>query len=196
MSKVASRLKNLKKSAEKVIHGNKIRAIIPSGMASAGPPLGPVLGQRGINIAVFCKDFNERTKDMKEGIPLPCRITVNPDRSYELTIHKPLSTFLLMQAAGMQKGAMQTGNEVAGKITLKHVYEIAKIKSEDPPLECIPLEIICKMMIGTARSCGIEVVKHLDPIEYGQFLEERKIIIEEQRKELEEKKEARMLRTG
>jgi large subunit ribosomal protein L11 len=89
-----------------------------------------------------------------------------------------------------------SGTEVAGKITLKHIYEIAKIKSEDPPLECVSLEIICKMMIGTARSCGIEIVKHLDPVEYGQFLEERKIIIERQKKELEEKKEARMLRTG
>jgi large subunit ribosomal protein L11 len=89
-----------------------------------------------------------------------------------------------------------SGTEVAGKITLKHIYEIAKIKSEDPPLECMPLETICKMMISTARSCGIEVVKHLDPVEYGQFLEERKIIIERQKRELEEKKEARMLRTG
>lgn len=89
-----------------------------------------------------------------------------------------------------------SGPEVAGKITLKHVYEIAKIKAEDPPLECTPLETICKMVIGTARSCGIEVVRHLDPVEYEQFLEDRKAIIAQQRKELDEKKEARMLRTG
>jgi large subunit ribosomal protein L11 len=89
-----------------------------------------------------------------------------------------------------------SGKEVAGKITLKHVYEIARIKSEDPPLECTPLKVICGMLIGTARSCGIEVVRHLDPVEYGEFLEERKLIIEQQRKELDEKKEARMLRTG
>ena len=85
---------------------------------------------------------------------------------------------------------------MAGKITLKHIYEIAKIKAEDPPLECVPLETICKMLIGTARSCGIEVVRHLDPVEYAQFLEDRKAIIAQQRKELDEKKEARMLRTG
>ncbi|XP_069672496.1 large ribosomal subunit protein uL11m [Periplaneta americana] len=196
MSKVASRLKGLKKTAEKVVHGNKIRALIPAGMAAAGPPLGPTLGQRGINIAAFCKDFNERTKDMKEGLPLPCKIIVNPDKSYELIINKPPSTFLLKQAAGIQKGAMEAGKEVAGKITLKHIYEIAKIKSEDPNLECTPLEVICNMMIGTARSCGIEVVRELDPVEYEQFLEERKVIVEQQRKELDEKKEARMLRTG
>ncbi|PSN40596.1 39S ribosomal protein L11 [Blattella germanica] len=187
MSKVSSRLKNFKKTAEKVVHSNKIKCIIPACMASAGPPLGPTLGQRGINIGAFTKDFNERTKDMKEGIPLPCRITVNSDRTYQLVIHQPPASFFVKQAAG---------GEVTGKITLKHVYEIAKIKAEDPPLECVPLSVICKMVIGTARTCGIEVVKDLDADEYGQFLEERKSIVERQRKELEEKKEARMLRTG
>ncbi|XP_067014755.1 large ribosomal subunit protein uL11m [Anabrus simplex] len=196
MSKAVSRLKSLKKAAEKIQHGNKMRTDIPAGMAAAGPPLGPMLGQRGINIAAFCKDFNERTKDMKEGIPLPCRISVNPDRSYELEILKPPATFFFKQAAGIQRGAMEPGKEVAGKITLKHLYEIAKIKSEDSTLECKSLEEICKMLVGVAHSCGIEIVRDLDAVEYGQFLEERKLVIEEQKKLLQEKKEARMLRTG
>lgn len=81
-------------------------------------------------------------------------------------------------------------------VTLKHVYEIAKVKSTDPPLEAKSLEDICKMIIGTAHSCGIKVVKSLDPEEYQAFLEERKIIVEEQKKELLEKREAKLLRTA
>lgn len=77
---------------------------------------------------------------MKEGIPLPCRVYVNSDRSYELIIHAPPATFLLKQAAGIQKAAM-FGNEIAGKITLKHLYEIAKIKIEDPPNALLTLEV-------------------------------------------------------
>lgn len=99
--------------------------------------------QRGINIAAFCKDFNERTKDLKPGIPLPCRVFVNADRTYNLEIHSPPATFLLKQAAGIQRGAMFPGKETTGKITLKHLYEIAQIKLKDPPNVMLSAEVYC-----------------------------------------------------
>lgn len=131
----------MKKALDKVDHSSKLKTNIPAGLAAAGPPLGPMLGQRGINIAAFCKDFNERTKDYKEGIPLPCRVSVNSDRSYDLTIHSPPATFFIKQAAGIQRGAMEAGREIAGKITLKHLYEIAAIKLQDPPNALLSLEV-------------------------------------------------------
>ncbi|CAG4932024.1 unnamed protein product [Parnassius apollo] len=196
MSKSVARLKSMKKVADKVDHSSKLRTNIPAGMAAAGPPLGPMLGQRNINIAAFCKDFNERTANIKPGIPLPTRVKVNADRSYQLTIHQPPATYFLKQAAGVTRGAMLPVKETCGKITLKHIYEIAKIKSQDPPLEWRPLQEICTMLIATARTCGIEVVRDLDAKEYGEFLEERKQVIEEQKKMLQEKREAKMLRTA
>lgn len=81
-------------------------------------------------------------------------------------------------------------------VTLKHIYEIAKIKQEDPGLDVTPLRDICRYIIGTAKSCGIKVVKDLDSKEYAEFLKERAAIVEQQKKELQEKKEAKMLRTG
>lgn len=86
--------------------------------------------------------------------------------------------------------------EVAGKVTLKHVYEIATIKQQDPTLKFLSLETVCKQIIGIAQTCGIKVVPHLDAKEYEQFLKERKQIVEEELKDLQAKKEARMLRTG
>ncbi|XP_030369250.1 39S ribosomal protein L11, mitochondrial [Scaptodrosophila lebanonensis] len=196
MSKAAGKLKTLKKTADKITHTTKLRTNIPAGMAAAGPPLGPMLGQRAINIAAFCKDFNTKTSEMKEGVPLPCRITMNSDRSYNLVIHHPPATFLLKQAAGIQRGTMTPGHEVAGMITLKHLYEIAAIKIQDPPNVMLTMKQMCEMLIGIARTCGIKIVRDLDPTEYAKFLEERKVIVEDQRRELQEKREAKMLRTG
>ncbi|EDW81583.1 uncharacterized protein Dwil_GK10947 [Drosophila willistoni] len=196
MSKAAAKLKSLKRVAERVTHTTKLKTNIPAGMAAAGPPLGPMLGQRAINIAAFCKDFNTKTAEMKEGVPLPCRISVNSDRTYDLTIHHPPATFFLKQAAGIQRGTMTPGREVAGMITLKHLYEIAQIKIQDPPNVMLTMQQMCEMLIGIARTCGIKVVRDLDATEYGQFLEERKVIVEEQRRDLQEKRDAKMLRTG
>lgn len=140
MSKQVGRV--LRKVVGKVDHSSKLRTNIPAGKALPGPPLGPMLAQRGINVAAFCKDFNQRTKDLREGIPLPCRIVPNAaEKTYELVIHSPPATFFLKQAAGIQRGAMYPGKEVAGKITRKHLYEIAKIKLADPPNALLTLQV-------------------------------------------------------
>lgn len=191
----AGKFKQMKQGVDKIQHG-KLRTNIPAGMATPGPPLGPMLGCRGINITAFCKDFNEKTKDIKEGIPLPTRVTVNPDRSYQITITKPPSMYYLKQAAGIQKGAMNPLKETAGMITLKHLYEIAVIKQTDENLEFRSLEEICNMLLFTAKSLGIKVVRDLNADEYKTFLEERNIVLEERKRELQELKEAKMLRTG
>ena len=179
----------------------------------AGPPLGTQLGAMGINIASFVKDFNLRTSVFREGVPLPTRTTVNADRSYNLTIHHPTSVYFIkqvklakkadiqklffhLQAAGVARGAQYPGREVTGYITRKHLYEIAKIKSEDPPLQMVDLQEICRQLIDTAHSLGIKVVDSIDPEEYQEFLQGRAQVVEQQKKDLQEAKEAKLLRTA
>ncbi|KAK7104358.1 large ribosomal subunit protein uL11m-like [Littorina saxatilis] len=184
----------VKKAIEKVSHPPHMKVTIPAGQAAAAPPLGPQLGQRQIQIAAFCKEFNEKTGTIRPGIPLPTSIKVNPDRSFDMHINNPPVTYFLKQAAGVKKGAMKPGQEISGRVSLKHVYEIAQIKSQDPAFENISLQEVCKRVIGVAHTCGIEVVPHLEGETYGQFLVERKEIMEQQEKELEEARQAKMLR--
>lgn len=107
-----------------------------------------------------------------------------------------VSLFCTKQAAGISRAAMCPGKEVAGRITLRHLYEIAAIKHQDPPNALLTLEQMCKALVGIARSCGIEIVRNLDADEYRRFLDERKVIVEQQKTELVEKREAKMLRAA
>ncbi|XP_047441535.1 39S ribosomal protein L11, mitochondrial [Mugil cephalus] len=170
-----SKISKAAKAVKKLDTGGLIRAIVRSGQAAPGPPLGPILGQKGIPIGQFCKDFNEKTKDLKEGIPLPIKIHVKPDRTYDLKIGQPTISYFLKQAAGIEKGAGKTGHETAGMVSVRAVYEIAQVKSQD---ECFkmkntPLETVVKSIVGSARSLGIKIVNDLSADEYKLFMEQK-----------------------
>ncbi|XP_064623032.1 large ribosomal subunit protein uL11m-like [Lineus longissimus] len=183
-----------KKFAEKIEHPPYMRVTIPAGGAVPAPPLGPQLGQRSVQIQQFCQDFNEKTKDIKDGTPLPVDINVNPDRSVIMTIHPPPVSHFLKLAAGAMKGAMKPSQQVAGKISLKHVYEIAEMKKVDPVFAMTSMQNICKLIIGQAHCMGIEIVKNIQTEELREFLAARKEELKQQEEELAEIRAAKMLR--
>ena len=134
----------------------QIKLQIPGGQATPAPPVGPALGQHGVNIGQFVKSFNDRTGD-RQGLVLPVVISVYKDRSFDFIIKSPPAAVLLKRAAGLAKGANDPGREdPVGKVTRADLEEIAKVKWED--LGAADMDAAVRMIAGTARSSGIEVV--------------------------------------
>ncbi|KAL5752274.1 hypothetical protein ACOSP7_022458 [Xanthoceras sorbifolium] len=139
-----------------------IRLTVPAGGARPAPPVGPALGQYRLNLMAFCKDFNARTQKYKPDTPMAVTITAFKDNTFEFTVKSPSVTWYLKKAAGVDSGSSRPGHVTASTVTLKHVYEIAKVKQSDPYCQYMSLESICKSIIGTANTMGIQVVKDLD----------------------------------
>ena len=128
---------------------------VPAGAANPSPPIGPALGQRGVNIMEFCKAFNARTEAMEKGVPLPTTITVYADKSFTFDIKSPPASFLLMKAAKLKKGSQKPGRDSAGTVTLAQCREIAEVKMKD--LNANDLDQAAKIIAGSARSMGLKV---------------------------------------
>lgn len=133
----------------------EIKLQIPGGQANPAPPVGPALGQHGLNIMEFCKAFNDRTKD-RMGTILPVVITVYEDRSYTFVVKTPPAAILLKKALGLEKGSSEPNKTKAGKVTRAQLKEIATTKM--PDLNANDVEAAIKIIAGTARSMGVDVV--------------------------------------
>lgn len=134
-----------------------INLIIPSGSATPSPPVGPALGQQGVNIMEFCKAFNAQTEKNEKGMPIPVEITVYEDRSFTFITKTPPASYFLKKAAKIQKGASNVGTETVGHVTTAQVRKIAAEKLVD--LNANDLDAASRIIAGTARSMGIEVVE-------------------------------------
>ncbi|MFK0300566.1 50S ribosomal protein L11 [Brevundimonas sp. NPDC090276] len=134
-----------------------IKLQVAAGSATPSPPIGPALGQRGVNIMGFCKEFNARTEKVAKGTPLPTVITVYQDKSFTFITKTPPATWYLKQAAGIKSGAKLVGREIAGKITQAQVREIAEAKMKD--LNANDMDAAMRIIEGSARAIGIQVVE-------------------------------------
>ena len=134
-----------------------IKLQIPAGKANPSPPVGPALGQQGLNIMEFCKAFNAKTQNLEPGMPIPIVITAYADRTFTFITKTPPAAVLLKQAAQLAKGAKEAGREKAGQVTRAQLQEIAKQKL--PDLNTTDLEMAMHSIAGTARSMGIEIVE-------------------------------------
>ncbi|MDR3290462.1 MAG: 50S ribosomal protein L11 [Rickettsiales bacterium] len=134
-----------------------IKLQVPSTKANPAPPIGPALGQKGVNIMEFCKQFNERKFDYPAGTPIPTIITVYKDKSFTFETKQPPVTYLIQQVTGIKKGSSAVGKEIIGKITNKQIKEIAEKKMVDMNADTI--EQAASMIVGSATSMGLEVVE-------------------------------------
>jgi large subunit ribosomal protein L11 len=135
-----------------------IKLQIPAGKANPSPPVGPALGQRGLNIMQFCKDFNAQTQNMEPGMPVPVVITAYADRTYSFITKTPPNTYFLMKAAEIEKGGQTVGKTAPiGRVTMSQLREIAEQKMKD--MNANDIDGAVRMLMGSARSMGISVVE-------------------------------------
>ena len=134
-----------------------IKLQIAAGQANPSPPVGPALGQRGVNIMEFCKAFNAKTQKMEQGVPVPTTITVYADRSFSFETKTPPTSHFLRKAINKKKGSSKPGLELVGKVTKAQITEIAKEKL--PDLNCSDIDSAIKQIEGSARAMGLEVVE-------------------------------------
>ena len=132
-----------------------IKLQVPAGSATPSPPIGPALGQRGVNIMGFCKEFNARTEKEQKGTPLPTVITVYQDKSFTFVTKTPPATFFIKQALDLKSGSQKPGRDTVGKITRTQLREIAEKKM--PDLNANDVDMAMNIIAGTARSMGVEV---------------------------------------
>ncbi len=132
-----------------------IKLQVPAGQANPSPPIGPALGQQGVNIMEFCKAFNAATQKLDQGVPTPTIITVYADRSFSFETKSPPASHFIKQAARLSKGANEPGREVVGAVTMKQLREIAEKKMVD--LNANDIDAAARMLAGSARSMGIQV---------------------------------------
>jgi large subunit ribosomal protein L11 len=135
-----------------------IKLQVPAGKANPSPPIGPALGQRGLNIMEFCKAFNAATQSAEPGMPIPVVITAYADRSFTFVTKSPPNSYFLKKAAGIEKGSSTSGKgTVVGRVTMAQIREIASQKMAD--LNASDIDGACRMLIGSARSMGLQVVE-------------------------------------
>ena len=134
-----------------------IKLQVPAGSATPSPPIGPALGQRGVNIMGFCKEFNARTENIDKGTPLPTVITVYQDKSFTFVTKTPPATFFLKKVTGLKSGAKLTGRETVGQVTRAQLRDIAELKMKD--LNANDIEAAAKIIEGSARAMGLKIVE-------------------------------------
>jgi large subunit ribosomal protein L11 len=134
-----------------------IKLQVPAGSATPSPPIGPALGQRGVNIMEFCKAFNASTQELEKGMPIPTVITVYADRSFTFITKTPPASFLIKKAANLKSGSKEPGKVSAGKIARSKLTEIAQVKMAD--LNANDIEAATRIIEGSARAMGLEVVE-------------------------------------
>lgn len=139
-----------------------VRLRLPAGKAAPSPAIGQALGPLGLNMAEFCRDFNGKSSHIAENTPTPVLLTAFTNRTYEFQIKTPPTAWLIKRVAGLDAGASKPGKETVGQITVKEVYEIARLKQRDAALQHLPVEGVARSVASTARTMGVQVVREIE----------------------------------